>query len=129
MCHGQRYAECAEVNDELMTFLLSPLKHQLLNEKTKQKDTVSNHTVATGVAVPSAVAVADLLSSPSILPFCLKFVLIVGAVAVIEDGVSAVIALDSAIVASIGRYLYSQFLHSYVIFISSRSMHAFSVFQ
>ena len=57
------------------------------------------------------------------------FVLIVGEADVVEDGVSTVIALDSAIVALIGQYLCSQFLHSYVIFISSRIVHAFSVFR
>ena len=72
LCYGQRYTECAVVSDELMTFLLSTNGALSVNCLIKkQKDTVSNRTVAMGVAVPSAVAVADLLSSASILPICL----------------------------------------------------------
>ena len=47
---------------------------------------------------------------------------------IVEDGVFAAVALDSAIVASNGRSLCNQFLHLYVIFIGSGIMHAFSVF-
>ena len=47
---------------------------------------------------------------------------------VVEDGVFAAIALDSAIVASNGQSLCNQFLHFYVIFIGSGIVHAFSVF-
>ena len=64
-----RYAECADVSDELMTLLLSTDGTLSVNCLIKEtEDTISNHTVAMDVAVPSAVAVADLPSSPSILP-------------------------------------------------------------
>ena len=55
-------------------------------------------------------------------------ILIAGAADVVENGVSAEIALDSASVASNGWYLCSQFLNLYVILISSGIMHAFSIF-
>ena len=54
------------VSDQLMTLLW--ITDGLYKET---KDTVSHHTVAGDVVVPSAVAVADLPSSPSILPMCL----------------------------------------------------------
>ena len=66
-----RYNGCADGSDDLMTFLLitdEALSVSCLIKRNKR--ILSNHTVAVDVVVPSAVAVTDLPSSPSILPLC-----------------------------------------------------------